>query len=266
MHRTLTSPFHAVFKLLLATVLLALGSSTLFAATKPKTTTYSDIDDITTTDTGTGIGWGICSACAGGQVTDTYWMAQHQTSPSLFGSSTELFMSSTTGYSNVLYYNKLGANDTASHFTWDFWVQVDSSSSAAQTFEFDTFQFLNGRRYMFGTQCNYQSGQWQIWNEGGGKWLNAGFACQKFTPNKWYHITWVFHRGTGTDMKMYYDSLTIQQYGSRTATTRNLRVSEPSGPLPTGWGDNLGVQFQLDLGKNPGELHEWIDLVSLTVY
>jgi hypothetical protein len=243
--------------LALVVALLLLGSNSLFADTG----TFSNIDDVTATDNG-GFGWGICSSCAGGQVTSTYWMAQNQTTPSRDGASTELFMSG-QGYSNVLYYNKLGAYDTASHFTWDFWVQVDSTSYHAQTFEFDTFQFLNGRRYMFGTQCNYSNGQWQIWNEGSHYWLNSGIACQKFTPGKWYHITWKFHRGTGTNTNMYYDSLMIQQQG-QWGMTRYLNIAEPSGPLPTGWGDNLGVQFQLDLGPSGGELHEWIDQVTLT--
>ena len=174
-------------------------------------------------------------------------------------------MSSTQGYANVLYYNKLGPLDTASHFTFDYWVQVDSTSYQAQALEFDTFQFFNGRRYMFGTQCNYANGQWQIWSEGNGRWLNAGFTCSKFSPGRWYHINLKVHRGTGTDTNMYYDSLTIQPQG-RWATTYYLRSAQPSGPLPSGWGDNLGVQFQLDLGANPGELHEWIDQVSLTAY
>jgi hypothetical protein len=227
----------------LVIALALLASSTLFAQT-----TFSNIDDITATDNGT-VGWGMCSNCAGGQVTSTYWMARNQTTPSTDGASTELFMSG-QGYSNVPYYNKLGPLDSASHFTWDFWVQVDSTSSNAQTFEFDTFQFMNGRRYMFGTQCNYANGQWQIWNEGGKYWLNAGFACQKFVL---------------TDTQMYYDSFSIQHQG-RTTTQSLYALAEPSGPLPAVWGDNLGVQFQLDLWPSGGELHEWIDQVTLTAY
>jgi hypothetical protein len=250
--------FRTTFVSTLVIALALLAPSTLFAQR-----TFSNIDDITATDNGT-VGWGMCSNCAGGQVTSTYWMAHNQTTPSRDGASTELFMSG-QGYSNVLYYNKLGPLDSASHFTWDFWVQVDSSSSSAQTFEFDTFQFMNGRRFMFGTQCNYANGQWQIWNEGGKYWLNAGFACQKFVPGKWYHLTWKFHRGTGTDTQMYYDSFSIQHDGRSTTHSLNA-LAEPSGPLPAGWGDNLGVQFQLDLGPSGGELHEWIDQVTLTAY
>ncbi|MBV9608078.1 MAG: hypothetical protein JO187_00850 [Acidobacteria bacterium] len=258
MQRTSTV-IRSTAKLAFALALVLVASSAAFADGKA----FYNIDDITATDNGT-VGWGTCSNCAGGQISNTFWMAHNQTTPSVDGASTELYMAG-PAYSNVLFYNKLGPYDTATHFTWSFWVQVDSSSYSAQTFEFDAFQFVNGRRFMFGTQCNYSNGQWQIWSEGGGYWLNAGIACQKFTPGRWYHITWRFHRGTGTDTRMYYDTFTIQQ-GYGYGRTYYLNTSQPSGPLPYGWGDNLGVQFQLDLGPSGGELHEWIDQVSLNVY
>lgn len=58
---------------------------------------------------------------------------------------------------------------------------------------------------------------------------------------------------------MHYDSLTVDgvQYV--------LNLTEPSGPLPPGWSDNLGVQWQLDTGSAPLSFNEWIDSVKLTV-
>jgi hypothetical protein len=38
----------------------------------------------------------------------------------------------------------------------------------------------------------------------------------------------------------------------------------PSGK--TSWGDNMGVQFQIDIGKKGMEMQEWVDKVTLTVW
>jgi hypothetical protein len=58
---------------------------------------------------------------------------------------------------------------------------------------------------------------------------------------------------------MHYDSLTVD------GMQNTLNLAEPSGPLPTGWTDNLGVQWQLDTGSAPLTTSEWIDNVKLTI-
>lgn len=143
---------------------------------------FSNIDDNMT-------GWGSCTSCAGGQNNaDTYWMAQFQTTPSLDGSSTQFYISASLPYSDVLFWEKLGAQDWAKQFTWDFWVYLDSASVGAQALEYDVFQFVGGIEYMFGTQCVYSSGQWNIWNQGVGAWVPTSVACQPLSPNVWHHM------------------------------------------------------------------------------
>ena len=265
--------------------------STAWAATSSSTTTFTNIDDQINLDNGT-TGWGWCTgSCAGGTKAHKYWMAQNQTTPSLDGNSTEFYVDGRQ-WSDVLFWYKLGtAYDATANFTTDFWVQVDKNSpTIAQAFEFDTFQFITGsspREYMFGTQCDYGQGYvWDIWNQGTGQWIPLNgqnglplVPCDlvkqgPLTPNVWYHMTWNFHRTA--DQLEHYDSVTIVRYDSSMNVTSNVTVSlnltEASGPLPSGWNDDLGVQFQMDLngnagvGSNPSTMSEHVDKVSLTAW
>jgi hypothetical protein len=251
---------------------LLLMSSVAWATTPPSNATvFPQIDDSTS-------GWGSCTGgCAGGASASTYWMAQNQTTPSVDGASTQFYVDG-PAWTNVLFFNKLGAHDSFTHFQLDFWVNVDSNSTIiGQALEFDTFQFVNGREYMFGTQCDYAAGSWEVWNPQAGTWRNTGVACPKFTPNVWYHITWNFHRsGRGNNKNQYYDNFTVVQYDANNNVVSNktysLNLAYGSTALPSGWNDNMGIQFQLDLNGqsgvngNPTTTSEYVDKVSLTAW
>jgi hypothetical protein len=249
-----------------------LMSSAAWATTPPSNATvFPQIDDSTS-------GWGSCTGgCAGGTAANAFWMAQNQTTPSLDGASTQFHVDG-NAWTNVLFWNKLGAHDSFTHFQLDFWVNVDSNSAIiGQALEFDTFQFVNGREYMFGTQCDYATGLWEVWNPQGGTWQNAGVACSRFTPNVWYHITWNFHRAArGANKNQYYDNFRVVQYDANNNVVSNrsysLGLAYGSTALPSGWNDNMGIQFQLDLNGqagvngNPTTTSEYVDKVSLTAW
>jgi len=212
---------------------------------------YSNIDDNMT-------GWGSCTTCAGGaNNADVFWMAQFQSTPARDGSSTQFYVSANNPYSDVLFWEKLGAQSWATQFIWDFWVQVDNASVGAQALEYDLFQFVGTTEYMFGTQCVYASGQWNVWNGAAKKWVPVPVACTAFSPNVWHHIVLQVHRTS--DTQMHYDSLTLD------GTQYVLNLAEPSGPLPLGWSENMGVQWQLDTASSPLSFNEWIDNVKLTI-
>jgi len=205
-------------------------------------------------------GWGSCTSCAGGENNAAaYWMAQFQSAPARDQSSAQFYIAATQPYSNVLFWNKLGPQDSATHFTWDFWVYLDASSSSAQNLEYDLFQFVGGSEYMFGSQCSYASGYWDVWNQLTGHWVQTTLPCQKFTPAVWHHIVWKVHR-TKSSQNMYFDSITID------GKLHTLNLVEPSGPLPAGWGETVGVQWQLDTASQPTAFNEWIDNVKLTMW
>lgn len=213
---------------------------------------YSDIDDRTS-------GWGSCTTCAGGlNDADVYWMAQFQTSPSRDTNGTQLYVSASLPNANVLFWEKLGAQNWATRFTWDFWVYLDSASLDAQALEYDLFQFVNGVEFMFGSQCVYADGYWDVWNQSAKTWVQTQLLCQKFAANVWHHIVWQMHRTS--DQQMHYDSLTLD------GVPHTLNLSQPAGPLPVGWSDNLGVQWQIDTGSTPLTTNEWADSVKVTIH
>jgi len=253
---------------------LTVATSTLLVGATA--VTYANIDDQTNVDTG-GIstGWGSCTgSCAGGGVATGYSMSWPQATPSLDGSSREFFISGPS-YSDALWWYKVGPNNNVSNFQFDFWLTVDiNASSYAQALEFDAFQFTQGREYMFGTQCDYgqgySKGVWEVASRGAGAWINTGISCPGFVAKDWYHITWNFHRGSNN--KVYYDSLTVAHYAADGKTTigsntYTVNLAEPSTPLPRGWTDNMGVQFQLDTNAIGGGYYEmWVDKVTLKAW
>ena len=199
--------------------------------------------------------WGSCVSCAGGANNAGTIATELATQPSRSGQSRHF---SIEGIQNTdaLWWYKVGANDEVSNFVFDFWLNVGSTTDKAQALEFDTFQFDKGVEYMFGTQCDYGSGTWDVWNVA--HWAHTAVPCAPFQPGQWYHVVWNFHRTP--DGNQHYDTLAIND------TVYQVNVTYPSGPLPAGWSDNLGVQFQMDIGPESASIEEWVDQVTLTVW
>jgi hypothetical protein len=203
-------------------------------------------------------GWNSCNApsCAGGSGQGVYWMAQDQSHPSLSGASAEIYNSGV--WANALWWNKLGAHDNITNLEWDFWVQLDSNAaSAAQALEYDSFQFVGGYNYMIGSQCNIAAGLWDIWDELHGHWIHTTVPCHGFAANTWHHIQW-YVTTNHTAQSYHYVTLVVDGVAhpiNQTYSARDLY-----------WGDNLGVQYQLDVNGTGQGYHEWFDNVKLTVW
>lgn len=212
---------------------------------------FSNIDQSTTA-------WDNCHtpACAGGSGAGTYWQAFNQGSPSLDGSSMELYQDGV--WSNALWYHKVGADDAATNLLWDFYVQLDGASvNAAQSLEYDAFQFVGGYNYMIGTQCNYAAGVWDTWNEATGHWLHTTVPCKKFTPGTWHHIQW--YMTTNHSNHTYtYKTLVVD------GVAYDFNQTQPAKYLA--WGSNVGVQWQLDVNASGTGYHEWVDKATLTIW
>ncbi len=202
-------------------------------------------------------GWGSCSDCAGGgSVTTNYWMAQYQTSPSLSGSSAQFFNGG-QAWANVLWYNKLGAQNAATHFLWDFYVYFDSTTATnVWSAEYDLWQSVGGYEHMIGSQCDFGDGVWDTWDQLNGRWIHTNIACNRFTPNTWHHIQWYVERVSATQYR--YDVLVVDGVSYAVNQTYTASVSN--------WNDNLGVQWQLDVSGNGTPAYQWVDNVKLTVW
>jgi len=196
-------------------------------------------------------GWGSCSApsCAGGRGQAPYNMTQTQ--------SYTIFSIGNGSFSNALWWKKFGPYSSTSNFIWDFDVAVDNNSVTASALEFDLFQSVGGRKYMFGSQCNYITGSWQGWNDTTTSWVNIPVTCSKFSPNQWHHVQWYFQRNP-SNLTTHYISLTID------GTVFQVNASYPSSS--TSWADTLGLQFQLDTGGSGTGLSEAVTNVRVQAW
>ncbi|MGI9101670.1 MAG: Ig-like domain-containing protein [Terriglobales bacterium] len=224
--------------------------------TPPSTATV--ITQIENTDTST---WGSCSNCAGGaNNTSSFWTANWQSSPSIDGSSREFYVGG-PAWTAALFWKKLGAHDSATHFIWDFWVYTNSSSlDNVWTFEFDLFQAIGGYEYMIGTHCSIGDGYWYGWNQATNRWVQFSSApCKKsqWTPGVWHHVVWYMERIPNSHYYKY-DGLVFD------GAAYTINMSQPANY--TGWADNLGVQWQVDTNGNGGDVHWWVDKVKLTYW
>jgi hypothetical protein len=205
-------------------------------------------------------GWGHCSDCAANPADPTPPLAswvfqQFQSTPSMDGTSTKMKITGTQAYADVLHWTKFGKQSQYKDFLWEFYVRGDQASLNAQNLEFDLFQAVGGRKYMFGTQCNYKKGVWQGWNYIN-KWVDLPVPCKKFQPGVWTKVVWRLQRTW--DKKMRYISLTV---GS---TTYYINRYMPTNS--TSWGDTLGVQFQQDMDKYATDYTIWVDKVKLSAW
>ncbi len=206
----------------------------------------------------TGGTWGSCHdpACAGGSGEGTYWMAQNQSNPSMSGRSTELFNSGV--WANALFWHPLGANSSQRNFLIDYYLYVDDASkSAAQSMEQESYQFVSGWNYMMGTQCDIGRGVFDTWDQASGRWYGTSVPCHAFSPNTWHHLQWYITNDTNAH-NYTYRVLVVDGQSYSLNITRNAGT--------TGWSDNLGIQWQLDVNATGAGYHEWIDKGTLTIW
>src|SRR6476660_2182844 len=165
--------------------------------------TKTDGSDVAKTINGVDVRAGSCTGpCAGTSGSpDAVYDVTSQASPSKDGNSSLLTISQSPAYANDLFWVKLCSTQdpnpaqAATHFLSDFWVYPTSSVSSAQAIEYDIFQFVRGRAYMWGTQCNLSKHTWQVDTENGQSWVDLPLTCGTsgtydtvFTPNAWHHI------------------------------------------------------------------------------
>jgi hypothetical protein len=241
--------------------------------------------------------WKLCTgACAGGNDPISATVTLKQSSPSRDGNSTKLFVKG-SAWTNALFIRELGAYNSASNFQSDFFFYLSNSANRiGQAIEFDTFQFINDVpdapgpvEFMWGTQCDYSQngGVWDIWDQDLGTWIPMyNMPCvnpnrSKFMTQVWYRVIWSLHRvPPGLNLPyggMSFDSVRIIEYGGSNGRissdhTYQVNAVQRAGPLPAGWSDQLGVQFQIDLNGQantsgyPDSITEWVDRVKLSAW
>ena len=223
-------------------------------------TTFSNQDDTLT-------GWNACTgtACAGGTCNAaSFPHTIGNAAPSLDGASSQFSYTapSCAGDTNVLWYDKVGANNSATYFTGIYNVYQTSLTGLTAN-EFDQFKFDGGTRYMMGSQC-LNGGVWQIWNQNGGTWANASPAVSCSLPiNTWHQIIWVTHADPTSSTAcsghpcMHYDALSVD--GTVYGPFQNLPAGTSGDP------DNVGFQVQGDV-TSTHSFDMFGDIFSLTTW
>jgi hypothetical protein len=207
--------------------------------------------------------WQKCSseACSGGIApVSNYWVAPFQSTPSLNGASTGFFGEG-PAYATDLFWLHVTPNDVPTHFIFDFNVYFDQSSyTAAQATEFDFFQVAGHLKYMFGSECNYWTQVWDIWNEATQQWIHSNAVCNKFQPNTWHHVVWSLER---VGAQTHYLSITVD------GNTQVINSSLAYQPAPsTGWAEGaMGIQVQQDMSCLPGNgFEEWLNEANVYLW
>lgn len=198
-------------------------------------------------------GWQHCDRCAGAGgsgPTAHLTMVQNIKSPSMTGRATQYTISSSTPYSDALWWKQLGAVNTATHLVYDLYFYI-RTPQYSQALEFDANQANGSHRWVFGTQCNIAAHHWDIWANAAGKWTSSGVSCSAPTAYKWHHLTWEFKRSSTqvTFVSFTYDG--AKHYVNRTYPARLSGTKE------------LNVAFQMDQRSNHATYSTWLDKVSL---
>jgi hypothetical protein len=199
----------------------------------------------------------------------------------------QLFMlTSKCQYDDSLFYKKDSPNpypyagDT--NFLWDFWFYLptttqDGSIQALENDFFQAVQLSDGvHEFMFGSQCNYATNQWQFWLPGNGglTWVNVGLSPCQFSTGAWHHATYFFQRVTAggyqkipTIFNPSSDTNTSLRFGTLTIDGNTMYLGGLSySTIPYHWSPVLGVQHQLDSAKSGVTIEEYDDKESLIAW
>ena len=206
-------------------------------------------------------------------------------SPDFDGNGQHFIVRSQCTYDDSLFYWKNPVNPQANHVNllWDFWFYIPTTTRTQmlQALEFDFFQAVplsdGVHEFMFGSQCNYATNQWQLWlpDKGQLTWVNAGVAPCQFSTGTWHHATYFLQRvtaggyqevprhfGPSSDANTYLRFGTLSIDGV-TAYLGQLAYSTIPNPA---WSPVLGVQHQLDSAMSGVTIEEFVDKESVTTW
>ncbi len=206
-------------------------------------------------------------------------------SPDFDGNGQHFILKSQCAYDDSLFYWKNAQSPQVSHtnFLWDFWFYIPATTqtSTVQALEFDLFQAVRlsdgVHEFMFGSQCNYASNQWQIWlpNNGGLTWVNAGLSPCQFSTGTWHHAAYFLQRVTTSgyqEIPLRFDPATDANSSLRFGTLSIDGVTAYLGalsystiPAPA-WSPVIGVQHQLDSAVSGVTIEEYLDKDSVTTW
>jgi hypothetical protein len=202
------------------------------------------------------------------------------------GPGVHFVLNSACAYDDSLFFWKAEQGsqyEDATNYLWEFWFYVPNTTPAngVQALEFDLFHALplndGVHEFMFGSQCNYVSNQWQFWLPRGSglTWVNSGITPCRFSTGEWHHAIYFLQRVTAAgyqeiplafsaaadpNSSLRFGTLTIDGHTSYLGGLSWSTITHPS------WSPVIGVQHQLD-SAIPGVLiEEYSNRESLTTW
>ncbi len=202
------------------------------------------------------------------------------------GAGQHFVLASRCAYDDSLFfwkYSEAPQVETATNYLWEFWFYVPTSvqSNSIQALEFDLFHALplsdGVHEFMFGSQCNYVSNQWQFWlpQESRLTWVNSGISPCRFSTGEWHHAVYFLQRVTSSG----YQEIP-QTFSPSTDNNSSLRfgtltidgqtsflggLSWSTMPKPE-WSPLFGVQHQLDSAVTGAVIEEYSNRESITIW
>jgi hypothetical protein len=234
------------------TVSVSTGTTT----TPSSATVISNLDQVT--------GWQSCDSCAGaGGVGPTapHSLTQGVVSPSLDGASARFWIGGSTPYSDVLWWKKILTETQATqnralhHFIYDLYFYMDNPT-VAQSIEWDANQFIDGKSFIYGSQCSYRArSTWDIWDNVNSRWISTGVVCPIPQAYSWNHVTLEFERTSDNQLR----------YVSMTMNGVKHYLNWYYAPNATTW-SGVTVNYQLDGDYRQDNYSTWVDKMSLTMW
>ncbi len=204
--------------------------------------------------------------------------------PANDGLGQHFILNSRCTYDDSLFYWKYSGTLNVSsdtNFLWEFWFYTPTTTnlSTVQALEFDLFQAISMsdgvHEFMFGSQCNYLTNQWQFWLPQGtsltwvdgnvlpcrvstGQWHHAIYFLQRVTPSGYQEIPKSFTSTTDKNTSLRFGTLTMD---GQTAYLGSVAWSTIPNP---DWSAVLGVQHQLDSAASGVLIEQYTDRESLT--
>jgi len=202
-------------------------------------------------------GWSSCDTCAGKNgdgPTAKISLTQFLGTPAMDGKSAQYYMAGTKAYSSGIWWKQLGANPNASNFVYDLYFYV-KNPGAVQALEFDANQSLDGKKFIFGTECDVLGHHdWDVWDTLHHVWVQTGIACKPPVAYSWNHLTLEFQRVGG---QAKFLSVTLngnKSYINKAFWPESVNASE------------LNVAFQMDGNGYNTPYSTWLDKVNFSVW
>ena len=210
-------------------------------------------------------GWIACSACAQSGTASSYWFRQWVGSPSLDGKSMESYIRGSYGaWADNLFVKKFGDQTWARHIEYStnfLWnaprTRQGNGAYVVQAIEFDARMLIGNFKYLFGTQCNYGHGTWDIWSNTGRYWQHTAIPCQKWGPNTWHKVTWYFTIDSNTKY-LHYAALKVD------GTEYRVDKWVAAGPVP--YNKEFLIQFEQDTDLNGDPWYLWTDKTQVALW